>query len=52
MLEQKELLEYTREELVHLSIDVLEQMAIDCESRENEYNTRQLAEKLLMNSFN
>ena len=51
MPENKDLLEYTREELQQLPIDVLEQMAIDCESKENEYNTRQLAEKLLMNSL-
>ena len=48
----KELLDYTDEELRNFSIEELEKMARDCEEKENQYNTTQLVEKLLINSFN
>ena len=49
---QRELLEYSTEELRNFSIEELEKMARDCEDKENQYNTTQLVEKLLINSFN
>lgn len=48
----KDILEYTRDELENLYIDELNKLALEAESKENEYNTRQLVEKVLMNSFN
>lgn len=51
MQRNKELLDYTDEELRNFSIEELEIMAKECEAKENEYNTRQLTEKVLINGL-
>ena len=48
----KNVLDYNIEELNNLNLEELEILLKLAEDGENEYNTRQLVEKVLMNSFN
>lgn len=48
----KDVLDYTIEELESLPLDLLNKLALEADFKESEYNTRQLVEKVLMNSFN
>lgn len=48
----KNVLDYNIQELNNLSIEELECLLRLAEDGENEFNTRQLVEKVLMNSFN
>ena len=48
----KNVLDYNTQELNMLNIEELDHLLRLAEDRENEYNTRQLVEKVLMNSFN
>jgi hypothetical protein len=47
----KNVLDYNTLELNELNIEELEHLLILAEDGENEFNTRQLVEKTLMNSF-
>ncbi len=47
----KNVLDYNDEELLNFTIEELEVLAKECESKENEYNTRQLVEKVLINGL-
>ena len=46
-----DVLEYTKEELENLSLDTLKDLALEAESKENEYNTRQLVLKVQINGL-
>ncbi len=48
----KEVLEYSEEELRKMPKHDLEILLKEAEDKESLYNTRQLVEKTLMNSFN
>ena len=48
----KNVLDYNTQELNMLNIEELDHLLRLAEDGENEYNTRQLVEKVLMNSFN
>lgn len=48
----KNVLDYNTEELNSFNIEELEHLLRLAEDGENEYNTRQLVEKVLINSFN
>lgn len=48
----KEVLDYSKDELLQLSDSELHKLLKEAEDGENLYNTRQLVEKTLINSFN
>ena len=48
----KDVLEYTEEELKNLSCEELEELIRLAENGERLWDTKQMTEKILMNSFN
>ena len=48
----KEVLEYSEEELRNLNIEELEELLRLAENEERLWDTKQMTEKILMNSFN
>lgn len=48
----KDVLDYTEEELNKLTTEELEELLTQAEDGESLWNTQQLTEKILMNSFN